>query len=144
MYHSDSSKMITWLRASLVLLLLLFGYSVGSGVVYLLWSRLVGWPIVGEEHEVLLRLVHLLPALACCALEGSVGRATNRIGKLLLPAALLAFGIALTRYASYSRPSRAATGDIVAAAIESVVLFVVVATSFWTLAVRRTRAEPAP
>jgi len=143
MGHSGSN-MIAWLRTGFVLLLLLLGYSVSSGIIYLLWSRLVGWPVVGEEHEALLRLVHLLPSLACGAMVGCIGGATNRTAKALLPAAFLGLGIALIHYASYSRSSRAAVDDIVAAIIESVVLFVVVFVSFWMLAVRRGRANSPP
>jgi hypothetical protein len=136
MSQSPSSTGTQWLRAGLILVLLLIGYSVGSGIIYRLWSRFVGWPVVEGEHEVLLRLVHLLPALACSAVVGTVGGVTNRM-KPLFPAALLGLGIALIHYASYSRPSRTATNDVVAAIVESVVLFAIGFALFWTLADRR-------
>ena len=142
MSNPASLVMIQRLRTGLVLVFLLFGYSVASGIFYLSWSRLVGWPVVEGEHEVLLRLVHLLPAAICGALAGGIGGATNRTAKPLLPASVLALGIALIHYASYSRPSRAAVSDIVAATIESVILGGVVLASFWVIAARRGRTQP--
>jgi hypothetical protein len=133
---SQSPSSTQWLRAGLILVLLLIGYSVGSGIVYLLWSRLFGWPVVEGEREVLLRLVHLLPALACSVVAGAIGGTTNRM-KALLPSVLLGFGIALIHYASYSRPSRTSANDVVAAMVESVVLFVGAFGPFWIVASRR-------
>jgi NO-binding membrane sensor protein with MHYT domain len=141
MSHSGSPIAIRWLRAGFVLLLLLLGYSVGSGIIYLLWSRLIGWPVVEGEYEVLLRLVHLLPAVICSALAGCIGGATNRM-RPLFPAALLGLGIAVIHYASYSRSSRTAANDIVAAIVESLVLFVIAFGAFRILAGRRGRTQP--
>lgn len=141
MSHSPSSVAIPFLRASIILVLLLFGYSIASGILYLIWSRLVGWPVVEGEHEVLLRLVHLLPALVCSALAGSIGGATNR-AKPAFPAAFLGLGIAAMHYASYSRPSRTTADDIVAAIVESLVLFVIAFASFWMLAGKREPMQP--
>lgn len=141
MSQSRSSTTIVLLRTSVILLLLLIGYSFGSGVIYFLWSRLVGWPVVEGEHEVLLRLAHLLPALACSALVGGIGGATNRM-RPLFPAALLGSAIAVMHYASYSRPSRTAPNDVVAAIVESLVLCVVAFASFWMLAGRDVSTQP--
>jgi NO-binding membrane sensor protein with MHYT domain len=131
------------MRAALVLLLLVLGYSLASGIIYILWSRLIGWPVVNEDQEILLRLVHLLPSLACAAIAGWVGGTTNRIAKPLFPAALLALTIALMHYASYSRASRTAAEDIVAAAIESLTLVAVTFIS-WTVGNRRRRRGTQP
>jgi hypothetical protein len=141
---SGQSGAVTWLRAALVLLLLVLGYSLASGIIYILWSRLIGWPVVNEDQEIRLRLVHLLPSLACAAIAGWVGGTTNRIAKPLFPAALLALTIALTHYASYSRASRTAVEDIVAAAIESLIVLAATLISFWIVADRRRRRETQP
>jgi NO-binding membrane sensor protein with MHYT domain len=139
MSGSRDSVIGSWLRSCFLLLLLLLGDSLASGFIYSLWSRFIGWPVVNSEREVFLRFVHLLPSLACAVLVGCVGGAINRIAKTLWPAVFLAVGIALLHYASYSRASRAVVEDIVAAAIESLILFVVTFISFWIVTDRRRR-----
>lgn len=144
MERSGPSVAVSWLRAAFLLLLLVLGYSLASGIIYILWSRLIGWPVVNQDQEILLRLVHLLPSLACAAIAGWVGGTTNRIAKPLFPAALLALTIALIHYASYSRASRTAAEDIVAAAIESLIVLAVTLSTFWIVADRRQHSETQP
>jgi hypothetical protein len=136
--HAGSSVIVPRLRAGFVVLLLLLGYSVGSGVLYLLWSRFVGWPAVAEEHEMLLRLVHLLPALTCSIVVGGIGGAISPT-KSLLPVVFLGLGIAVSHYMSYSIPSRTASADIVAAIAESLILFAIAFASYAMLVGRRSR-----
>jgi NO-binding membrane sensor protein with MHYT domain len=123
-------------------LLLVLAYAVTSAIVYFLWYRFIGWPVVsGDLGEVFLRLIHLLPTLACAFVAAGIGAAINRVDKPLFPATLLAFGVGLIHYFSYSRLSRTTFGDIAAAAIESAILSVLTFTCFWMIARRLRRRD---
>jgi len=86
------------------------------------------------------------PTLACALVAAGTGASINRVDKPLLPAILLAFGVGLIHYFSYSRLSRTSFGDIAAAAIESAILFVLTFTCFWIVAsrLRRRAARELP
>jgi hypothetical protein len=145
MRDTQWSPVGSWIRACVRILLVVLAYSVTSAIVYFLWSRFIGWPVVSDElGEVSLRLIHLLPALACALVAAGIGAAINRVDKPLFPATMLAFGVGLIHYSSYSRLSRTSFGDIAAAAIESAILSVLTFASFWVVAGRLRRRARIP
>ncbi len=109
-------------RQLIVLVAVFVAYVFAIGLVYVLIGRLTGWPIVEEENEVALRVVHLVPSLLLCVIAAGTAGAFNVVNHVKVPATGLALAMALTHYFSYAPASRTTLADISAAACESLLL----------------------
>jgi hypothetical protein len=110
------------------LLLIWLLYSLVSSVVYVMWSELVGWPVVSSEF--VLRVVHLVPALVCTILAAALAGANTRMKIGFAPGLVLGSAIALTHFLSYSHILRSGWHYIILAATEAMLLLGAAAISY--------------
>jgi len=77
--------------------------------------------------------------MICGAAVASIGGAMIRVDKPPIPAALLAIGIGLIHYMSYSQLSVGSIGEIIGVGLESGILFAVAMICFVIVAARQER-----